>query len=176
MGGVIGDPFDTNSMYLREGDVIHIMFEGLTNMNTTQKILVDGLITMPLIGKVPAAGKSPLYLESLLEVLYEDEIKAVDITVSLVASAAAVYVNGAVLRPGKLPLERPLTVLDAVMEAGGVVLGRAKLSHVFVLRIENGQRVRYRVDLKRALKGEEPMLFFLQPYDIIYVPEKTFNL
>lgn len=175
MAGFVADPFSTNSMYLREGDVIRIAFEGATNLNTTEKIQVDGLITLPQIGKVPAAGKSPAYLEALLEVMYESEIKTTDITVSLVASSAAVYVNGAVLKPGKLPLERPLTVLDAVMEAGGADPTRAKLSEVVVLRIENGRRVRYRVNLKRALQGNDPALLYLQPYDIIYVPEKTFN-
>jgi SLBB domain len=72
-------------------------------------------------------------------------------------------------------LDRPLTVLEAVMEAGGVDTTRAKLSEVVVLRIENNQRVKYHVDLKRALRGMELNLFYLRPFDIIYVPQKTFN-
>jgi polysaccharide export outer membrane protein len=97
------------------------------------------------------------------------------ITVSVISNAAAVYVTGAVLRPGRIPLERPLTVLDAVMEAGGVDNTRAKLSSVTVLRVENGQRVSRRVNLKHALEGRDASLFYLKPFDTVYVPEKAIN-
>src|SRR4030095_9637282 len=59
-----GDPFSTNAMRLQEGDVIKITVEGATNLNTTERILVDGLIAMPQIGKVMAAGKRPIELEA----------------------------------------------------------------------------------------------------------------
>ena len=61
------------------------------------------------------------------------------------------------------------------MEAGGVDNTRAKLTGVTVLRIENGQRIARRVNLKRALDGKDPSLFYLKPYDIVYVPEKLIN-
>jgi hypothetical protein len=61
------------------------------------------------------------------------------------------------------------------MEAGGFDQSRARLTEVAVLRIENGQRVTFRFNLKRALQGKDNSLFYLKPFDIIYVPEKTFN-
>jgi polysaccharide biosynthesis/export protein len=167
--------FLTNSIRLREGDVIRITFENATNLNTTQTIPLDGLISLPLIEQVKAAGMTLVELEATLTVLYEPQIKTSEIRVARVASSASYSVGGAVLKPGKLPLDRPMTVLEAVMEAGGVDHARAKLNDVVVFRIENNKRVHYRVNLKRALQGKEADLFYLKPFDVIFVPEKTFN-
>lgn len=160
---------------MREGDVIQVTFEGSSNLNTTARIAFDGVISMPFIGKVKAAGKTTLELEALLTVLYEDQIKPAEISVVIVAQAAVVYIGGAVLRPGKIPLDRPLTVLDAVMEVGGIDHNRAKLTDVTLLRIESGRRRAFRLNLKRALIGRDVELIYLKPFDIIYVPERTFN-
>lgn len=160
---------------LQEGDVIQVTFEGATNLNTTAKIPLDGMVLLPFVGRVKASGKAPLDLETDLTALYAKQVKSTKIGVMVMASSAAVYVSGAVLRPGKIPLDRQLTLLDAVMEAGGVDHNRAKLSSVSVLRIENGQQRIYHFNLKRALSGDEPVLFYLKPFDTIYVPEKTFT-
>jgi len=171
-----GVPEDaTNSMQLREGDVIRITFENATNLNAIQTIPLDGFITLQLIGQTKAAGKTTVELEAALTNLYAPQIKATEIQVSRISSAATYSIGGAVLKPGKIPLDRPLTVLEAVMEAGGVDQTRAKLSEVVVLRIEKNRRVKYQVNLKRALQGMEIDLFYLKPFDIIYVPHKTFN-
>lgn len=161
---------------LREGDVIQVTFATATNLNTSQRIQLDGEISMPFVGKIKVVGKTPLELEKSLVKLYESQLRGAEqITVTVASSAAAVYVTGAVLRPGKIPLDRPFTVLDAIMEAGGVDDTRAKLSGVMVLRVEGGQRITRRVNLKRALEGKDPSLFYLRPYDIVYVPEKVVN-
>lgn len=173
MSGTGGVVPNYNSM--REGDVIQVTFEGSTNLNTMVKITFDGVINMPLIGKVKAAGKTPLELEALLTGLYESQIKPSEISVVVVAQVAVVYVYGAVLRPGKITLDRPMTFLDAVMEVGGIDHSRAKMSAVTLLRIENGRRRSYNINLKRALNGKEESLLYLQPFDIIHVPERTFN-
>lgn len=161
---------------LREGDVISITFANSTNLNATQRIQLDGSVSLQFVDKVQVAGTTPVELAKSLEKLYQPHLRGAEpITVTVISNAAAVYVTGAVLRPGRIPLERPFTVLDAVMEAGGVDNSRAKLSGVTVLRIENGQRVSRRVNLKRALEGRDTSLFYLKPYDIVYVPEKAIN-
>ena len=161
---------------LREGDVIHIAFATSTNLNTAQRIQMDGNVSLQFVNNVRAAGKTPHEFAQSLEKLYQAHLRGMEpITVSVISNAAAVYVTGAVLRPGRIPLERPLTVLDAVMEAGGVDNSRAKLSGVTVLRVENGQRVSRRVNLKHTLEGKDSSLFYLKPFDTVYVPEKAIN-
>jgi len=161
---------------LQEGDIIQVAFAGSTNLNTTQRIQLDGEISLQFVGKLKAAGKTPTELEKALTQLYQPQLRGAEsITVTVVTSSAAVYVTGAVLRPGKIPLDRPFTVLDAIMEAGGVDNSRAKLSGVTVLRVEGGQRVARKINLKRALEGKDSFLFYLKPSDIVYVPEKVIN-
>jgi polysaccharide biosynthesis/export protein len=164
------------SPILVEGDVIQVAFAVSTNLNSIQRIQLDGDIFLQFIGKVKAAGMTPLDLEKTLAKLYEPQLRSPEpITVTIMSNAAAVYVTGAVLRPGKIPLDRPFTILDAIVEAGGVDHSRAKLSAVTVLRIEDGQRISRRINLKRALDGKDTSLFYLKPYDIVYVPEKVIN-
>ncbi|MCS7338724.1 MAG: polysaccharide export protein [Verrucomicrobiae bacterium] len=160
---------------IQEGDVIRVMFEVETNLNTVVKVQLDGTITMPLIGTVRAAGKTATELQAELMQAYERVLKVNQLTVGIVSTSASVYVSGAVLKPGRIPMDRPLTALDAIMEAGGFDFTRARPSAVTVLRIENGTQVTYRLNLKRALEGKPQAPFYLKPFDIVHVPEKVFN-
>jgi polysaccharide biosynthesis/export protein len=161
---------------LREGDVIHIVFEAETNLNSVAKIQLDGTVVLPMLGGVKAAGKTLQDLQTDLQKSYKQFIKTSDLTVTLASTSACVYISGAVLRPGRIALDRPLTAMEAIMEAGGFDLNRAKPSDVSVLRVVNGSQKRYRLNLKSALREGDTQPFQLQPFDIVHVPEKTFNL
>ena len=119
------------ALALKEGDVIAISFETITNLSSTHKITMDGMISMPMIGAIKAMGKTPTELQANLESLYEPKLQGKEsIVVRLTSSTAVVYVSGAVLHPSKVPLDRPLTVLEAVNEVGGPDANRAKLTEV----------------------------------------------
>jgi protein involved in polysaccharide export with SLBB domain len=160
---------------LQQGDVVAISFQYNTNYATTQKISLDGTLNLEGVGSVKCAGKNPLQLQSELVKLYEPLAKDDVITVKLISTAACVYISGAVIRPGKVPLERTMTVLEAIMEADGFDSSRARLSDVTVLRLEDGRQKIYHVNLKNLLRGQEDSPFYLKPFDIIHVPTKTFN-
>src|SRR5262245_9646506 len=162
---------------LQEGDRVSITFLYSTNFNTVDRISLDGTLNLEAVGKVRAAGRTLQELETELVQRYQTKAGAKDIvTVKLILPAASVYVSGAVQRPGKLPLEHPITVLQAITEAGGYDPYRAKLSEVTVIRLdEQGRQQTYRLDLKRAMKGKEESPFFVRPFDTIHVPSKTFN-
>jgi polysaccharide export outer membrane protein len=160
---------------LQEGDIVTISFQNATNYNATQKIALDGQLNLEPIGLVRASGKTVSALEADLFRLYKPLVKEDVITIKLLAASAIVYVSGAVVHPGKVAMERPLTVLQAIMEAGGFDSYRAKVSDVHVLRLEAGQQHTYRLNLKRTIDGTEKDPFYLQPFDIVHVPTKTFN-
>lgn len=160
---------------LREGDVISITCESVTNINSVTKIPLNGMLDLPFIGQVTAAGKSTQELQDELLELYSKQVRADVITVKLVQSASVVYVVGAVLKPGKIPMDRPMTVLEAVMEAGGYDPNRAKLAKVTVVRLEDDQQITYKVNLAKVLAGEERTPFFLMPFDTVQVPNRAFN-
>jgi len=68
--------------------------------------------------------------------------------------------------------------LEAIMEAGGFIRESAGIYKVLIIRIKDGRRYRYKLNLKHAFKGKKDQPFFLEPFDIVYVPENksaTFN-
>ena len=160
---------------LEQGDTVSITFQYSTNFNAIQKISLDGALNLESIGPVKAAGKTPQQLQDELAQLYKPQIKDDVVTVKLVSAVSAFYVSGAVFRPGKITLERPMTIMEGIMEAGGFDPNRAKLSDITVLRIDNGRQHVYHVNIRRTLRGEDESPFYLRPFDVVYVPTKTFN-
>ena len=90
--------------------------------------------------------------------------------VTVVSAAASVYVSGEVRQPGKVPLDRPLSALEAVMECGGF-LPTANPRKVSVVRTVKGTHRRYNLDLVAAMSGTA-QAFYLQPYDVIHVGQR----
>ena len=166
-------PKDSKDIVLREADVLRINFPAADNLNTVQTIRRDGKITLSPIGEVVAAGKTPTELENELVGLYSKElVSSKGISVTVQSSSFPVFVNGAVMRPGKVLCDHPMTVLEAVMESGGFDYGKASMKSVKVIRTLNGQTHTYKVNLKGVLNGDQIDIFYLQPEDIVYVPSK----
>lgn len=157
---------------LAPGDEIRVIFSGAPELNTQQKIQPNGKVGLPTIGEVTATGRSVTTLQRQLTSLYQPTLQDSTVTVSLVGTTAGVYVSGAVLRAGKIPFDRPMTVLEAVMEAGGFS-SMANPKRVTVVRTEDGKSKNYLLDLQQALQGSESTPFYVRPYDVIYVKEKT---
>ena len=159
-------------LLLREGDSLRISFPGAPSLNTMQQIRRDGNITLPLIGEFKAAGLAPSQAEKELLRLYDPHLQVKEVTVTMESSAFAVYVTGAVQRPGKIMSDRPISALEAVVEAG-VDHTKANLKKVRVVRQVNGRTEYYILNLKDALLGNKPTESFdLRPSDIIFVPER----
>ena len=157
---------------LSPGDSLLITFPSATNLTGMHRVGADGAITLPYIGVVTAAGKTPTELEAELKQKYATELRDNQVLVTLTASSSIVYVNGAVLRPGPVEMLRPLTVLEAIMAAGGYDPDTANLKKVGVVRWENGQNKRYTLDLRSELQGQALEPFYLRPKDIVIVPQK----
>jgi polysaccharide export outer membrane protein len=158
-------------LVLREGDTVRITFPGSPSLNTVQQIRRDGKVSLGLVGEFQAAGLTPMQMEKDLVTLYAPQLVTKEVMVALESSAFQVYVTGAVLRPGKLVSDRPLTALEAVIDAG-VNYQKANLKSVTVLRRENGRDVIHTLNLKNALKGNGGEPFYLKPSDIIFVRER----
>lgn len=164
------------SYRLQEGDAISIKFDATTNLNTVVKLQLDGAITLPMIGEVKVMGKTTTELRAELMKQYEKLLKGEDITVSIISVTSCVYLSGAVLRPGRVSMDRPLTLMQGIMEAGGFDHNRAKISGVTIFRIENGKQQIFKVDMRKVMSGKITDVFYLKPFDTIHVPERTFNL
>ncbi len=162
----------TKSIILREGDVLKISFPGAANLNTTQPIRRDGMISLPVIGEVKAVGKTPAELEKELVELYSTQLLSKDVTVEVQSSTFPVFVTGSVMHPGKIVSDHPITAFEAIMEAGGFDYAKANLKGVVVIRQEGNHSEKYTLNLKLVMEGKGGEPFNLKPGDTIFVPEK----
>ena len=157
---------------LREGDTLKISFPGAPNLDSTYQIRRDGKITLTLGGEITAAGLTPTELEKEILRVYEAQLAVKQVVVLATSSGYPIYVSGAVLRPGKLTIERPITVVEAIMEAGGFDRAKADPKKVSILRQIDGKSMTFKVDVQAMIDGKQPKPFYLKPSDIVTVPEK----
>jgi polysaccharide export outer membrane protein len=160
------------SLLLHEGDVLQIKFPGAPEMDALQTIRSDGKITISMVGDIKVSGLTPdLARQALLDAC-GPQLKVKEVTVSVQSSAFIFYVTGSVLRPGKLIEDRPVTPLEAVIEAG-IDPTKSNLAKVKVIRTdENGHTTTKILNLQKIIDKGRTEPFTLKPYDIIYVPEK----
>ena len=159
---------------LTVGDVVRITFPAAPELNQSQKIGTDGSLSLPLVGQVHAAGKTPGALQAELSNLYKSQLQDSETVVSVESRAIPVVVSGAVQKPGKILFERPATILEAIMEAGGFT-PEADLKKVTVIRIVKGEHEAQQFDMRPVLKGKETKATYVSSGDVIYVPERLLN-
>jgi len=156
---------------LAPGDVVKLTFSSAPELSQTQKIRADGKLSLPLVGELDAGGKTVGQLQADLIQLYKSQLKTPEVTVSLESSITTVTVAGAVLKPGKIAFERPTTVLQAIMEAGGPSQF-GTLKRVRLMRIVNGIQKSQVMDLHDLSKETRP--FYVRDNDYIFVYQSTF--
>jgi polysaccharide export outer membrane protein len=132
--------------------------------------MANGKVSLPTIGDVTAQGKSVSTLQSQLTGLYQSHLQNPTVLVGVDQMAACVYVSGEVMKPGKVPLDRPMTAFEAIMEAGGFSKF-ANPKQVVVVRNNNGKSERYALNMSDTLSGVSSSSFYLRPYDTVYVKQ-----
>ena len=157
---------------LAAGDEIKVTFPSAPELNVTQKIQANGKLSLIMIGDVSAVGKSITSFQSELSSLYHSHLQDPTVIISIEAAAAGVYVSGEVLRPGKIPLDRPMTALEAVMECGGFTKF-ANPKKVIIVRNQGGKNQRYVLNMNEALYGKDSNSFYVRTYDVIYVKQSN---
>jgi len=157
---------------LGAGDVVDVRFFYTPELNVSQTVRPDGKIALQLIGEVSVQDKSPADLREELLGLYRPHLKEPDVAVVVQSFYhRRVYVGGEVLKPGVIPMPAQMTAMDAIMEAGGFRLPTAEAGSVIVIRRQDDMRIGYCVNLRPALKGGQTRAFFLEPEDVVYVPQ-----
>ena len=161
---------------LQSGDALRVRFAYWPELNEEQVIRPDGKIAMPLVGEIEAAGLNPEQLREELLKRYSSKVKDPDITVIVRSmDSRRVYVGGEVKTPGVISMPGRLTLLQAIMQAGGFMKESAKLSSVIVVRQQTGKQQVRSVDVRKMLKSPEGAPFFLAPFDIVFVPRTNID-
>jgi len=165
------EPAPPPRVALLPGDVVEVKFFYTSQLNETQMVRPDGKIELQLVGEVDVQGKTPAEFRGELLKLYKPHLNDPEVTV-IVRSFRnrRVFVGGQVMTPGIVEMPGKLTVLEAIMQAGGFDMREAEVRNIVVIRHRDSQRYGYSLNLKPALTGDETQAFFLQPQDIVYVP------
>ncbi len=102
------------------GDILRITVWKEPDLTLDVTVRLDGMITLPLIGDVQAAGRVPSQLAGNLATELKRFIENPRVTVTVTqATSARIYVVGQMVRPGEFPLSGRMTVLKALALAGG---------------------------------------------------------
>jgi polysaccharide export outer membrane protein len=141
----------------------------------------DGKISVPLIGDVQAAGKAPEEIAGEIEKKLAFYVLDPKVTVIVTALRSNEYlsrvrVTGAVEHPLSLHYRRGMTVLDIVLEAGGVNKFAAP-NGTRVYRKVAGSRTEEVIPVKLGNildKGQLSTNIELRPGDVVTVPEGYF--
>lgn len=150
----------SNSSYrLGPGDKLSIKVVGADDLTGDYPVADNGVISVPLIGDVKAAGITRSQLEKeLTDKLAQGYIRNPRVNVSIM-TYRPFYIYGEVAKPGEYPYASGMKVLNAIATAGGYTY-RANQNYVVVSR--KGQQA-------KAL-GATP----IEPDDVIQVPERIF--
>jgi len=151
-------------------DVVEVFVYKEPELSPTVVVRPDGKISLPLIGELMVNGKSALELQrevtqKLAQYIAEPSVNVIVKEVN----SAKVSVLGEVKTPGMYKIKDRATILDAVALAGGFT-EYARRDKVTLIRIEpNGQQHRIQINVEDQIKGRKGDLFYILPYDKIYV-------
>jgi polysaccharide export outer membrane protein len=149
------------------------------DLSVSVPVRPDGKITVPLIGDVVAGGKTPEEVASEVKDKLQAYVRDPQVAVILTELRSHEYlsrvrVTGAVRTPVSLPYRQGMTVLDAVLAAGGTTEFAAP-DHTELYRKDGDTTRSYAVRLGNILQqGELTTNYPVQPGDVITVPQRSF--
>jgi len=148
-------------------------------LSVTEPVRPDGMVAVPLVGDVMAAGRTPEELSKEITDRLSDYIVNPNVTVILTGLQGHAYlsrirITGAVASNTSIPYQQGMTVLDAILDAGSVDIYADSNSTKLHRRTEDGAMT-YDIRLKDILEdGDMTTNVLLMPGDVITVPERVF--
>ena len=166
-------PGPHTAVRLSPGDTIKVAFAENSDLDQTEKIRRDGKVSLPLIGEVQAAGKRVMDFQHQLISRYDEHLDNPEVLVTLESSTASVIVSGFANKPGKIDFDRPKTVYQAIMEAGGAS-DYGSASNIHLTRIINGEQRTETINLRPTIHGQPTKPKYVQDGDVIYIGRSWF--
>lgn len=131
----------------------------------------DGSISLPILGELRASGLLAMELQQTLCQKYGEFIRNARVTVMVrEINSQKIYLIGEVRREGPIRLVAPITVLQALAEAGGLT-DYAKRKRIYIIRSEGDRRAFLPFDYEAVVRGEKiEQNIEMLPGDTIVVP------
>jgi len=174
----VGSSTESYDYIIGAGDTLSIYLWGYDDLQDTVPVRPDGQITTKLVEDLTAAGKTPSELARELETAYAEFVNNPVATVSISEFSGnrdqQVRIIGSSAEPTSVPFNVGMTLLDLLIEAGGV--GEfASGNRATLIRSADGERKNYSLridDLVR--KGDISANVELHPGDVVLIPESWF--
>lgn len=161
------------------GDQVSVNVWRNPDLSVNVTVRPDGKISAPLVGDLEVDGVSTRELSATIESKLSDFIRTPKVTVIVTNPTSAEFIHrirvtGAVAQQRSIPYRKGITVLDVVLEAGGLSPFANGNESKLYRQTEEGAKV-YPIYLNDILeKGVLDSNYRLFPQDIITVPERGF--
>lgn len=160
------------------GDSVEVFVWGNPELTGTVTVRPDGKITTRLVEDIPASGKTPSQLARDIEKAYSEYVKSAVVSVIVGGfvgiPSQQVRVVGEASKPLSVPFHKHMTLLDLMIEVGGLTDFADGNSSVLVRTESDGQKV-YTVRLDDLVRdGDISANTTLMPGDILIIPEAWF--
>jgi polysaccharide export outer membrane protein len=169
---------DTATYLIGPGDTVNIFVWGNQELSASVPVRPDGRITTPLVEDVQASGKTSTELAREMERNLSRYIKNPIVTVYVSGFVGRyqeqIRVIGEATEPKSLPYKEGMTVLDVMIEVGGLT-EFASGDNATLIRTAEGNQQQYRVRLDDLIKyGDISANAKLMPGDVLIIPEAWF--
>ncbi|MBL8255052.1 polysaccharide export outer membrane protein [Pseudoxanthomonas japonensis] len=161
-------------------DIVQVSVWRNPELGITVPVRPDGKISVPLVGDVAAGGRTPADVAGDIQQKLADYVRDPQVAVILTELRSHEYlsrvrVTGAVRQPISIPYRQGMTVLDAVLAAGGINEFAAPDRSDLFRRNKDDTNATYPVRLDRILnRGDLSTNYTVAPGDVIVIPERTF--
>lgn len=160
------------------GDSLEIFVRDNPTLTTTVPVRPDGRVSIPLVQSIMAAGKTPEQLAGDLEKELGRYIRAPLVTVIVKSFVGAysqqVRVVGQAMTPKAVPYRSGMSVLDVMIEVGGLTKFAAGNNAKIIRRLPDGQEQSIPVRLGELMDGAIKYNVVMRPGDILIIPQSLF--
>jgi polysaccharide export outer membrane protein len=162
-------PMDASRYIIGPEDSLQVTVWKEPTLSGNFPVRPDGMISLVLVGDLPAAGQTPMALSNDISQRLKKYIQDPVVTVAVLGvNSQRIFMVGEVGKVGPIMLTPGMTPLQAIVSAGGLSQF-ANAKRIYILRMVAGKQQKIPFNYKQALKGENSGIALL-PGDTIVVP------
>lgn len=160
-------PVDPRTYIIGVQDVINVRVWRERDLSGDFVVRPDGRISLPLAGEIEADGITPNQLKTRIVEALSNYMNRPEVTLEVRrVNSKRYFISGEINRPGAFTVISPITVLEAISNAGGLK-DFANSKKIVIMR--GNERLKF--NYKEVIKGKNmEQNIFLQPGDHIIVP------
>lgn len=169
---------DVGDYRIGPGDVLDVNVWHNTELSSKIPVRPDGRISLPLMGEIVAAGKTPTSLaqdiQQKLKAYVQDPLVTVTPIQFVAPFARQIRVIGEAAQPKAIPYSANMTLLDVMIAVGGLTR-YADGNRAVIVRVANNVQRTYHIHLDSLIRdGDVSENVAVEPGDVLIIPQRFF--